>query len=226
AEVRIEGAPPTTGTVDLVWPSAVLWNRAINGNPALTDLLVPGFAQKVRLRIPAGQPTVEGVYQIGALVLGSTLVLGKRSSRGWVQAMEPNVARSVSRAGTIRKRQLGPNRRRWTWNWADGVAQKYGRDAGAPDYLQLGPDAVSGAALAIRDDVWTNLWGLLDELEGGAVPVVAAADLPLDGDGLQTDRTLFVYATLDSAIQFTQVQGNEGTGEFGRVEPLRLTELV
>ncbi|MEO0602290.1 MAG: hypothetical protein AAF211_12685, partial [Myxococcota bacterium] len=147
-------------------------------------------------------------------------------SRGWVQAMEPNVSRRESRTGTIRKRQIGPNRRRWTWNWADGVLQKYARDGGTPDYVQLGPTDVAGAALAVRDDVWSNLWGLLDELEGGAVPVLAAADLPLAGDGIQTDRTLFVYATLDSVIQFTQVQGNEGVGEFGRVEPLRLTEIV
>lgn len=226
AEVRIEGMAPATGLVDLVWPSGVLFSRSANGNPGELVDLVPGFAQKVRLRIPASQPTVDGYYQIGAMLLGSTLVLGKRSSGGWSQSMEPNVSQRVSRFGTIRKRRFGPNRRRWTWNWADGVAPKFVRDGGLPDFLALGPDATAGAALALRDDVWTNLWGLLDELSGGEIPLVALAALPLGGDGVQTDRTLFLYATLDSAIQFDQVQGDEGDDEFGRVAPIRFTELV
>ena len=170
--------------------------------------------------------TPDDYYQIGSLMLGSTSVFGKRGSNGWSQAMVPNVARRTTRYGTVRKRSLGPPRRTWTWSWADGVYNRFSRSTGTPDYVELSPAGSNGAPLATRDEVWRLLWGLLEETDGGAIPVLAAAALPPDGFGMQTDRTLFVYGTLDSAVQFNQVVGDEGSDEFGRVDPVQVTEVL
>ena len=213
AEVELETPPPTlSGSVDLVSPNGVLLVDHTGAQP------LP-HSRYWRIRIPI-QANPDGYVQIGALLGGSVAVFGKQWSRGWSREMRSNTSRRVTRYGTIRKRQEGPPARRWSMSWADGVNEWRIRDAASPDYLAH----VGGTPLAMQDDVWTLLYGLLEETRGGEVPVVALA-VVRPGVTSITDRTLFLYGSWDSSVQFNQVEGDEGDREFMRGDPITITEI-
>lgn len=214
----ITGAEPTSGFCDLVFPAGVTFQTI---SPALP--LASQYFRYWRLRIPVQTPTPDPYFEMGAFMLGSASVFGKQNSRGWSQAMIPNTSRRVSRRGTIRKRQDGPPARRWSLGWADGVFLGGLRAAGVDqDYLS---PAVGDAAVAALDDVWGLLWGLVEETGGGESAVCALNSIP-SADGTINDRRRFLYGTWDSSVQFNQIVGDENINEFGRIDPIRVSELV
>ena len=76
------------------------------------------------------------------------------------------------------------------------------------------------------DVVWTLLYGLLEQTDGGAEPLLALAEVPQTSVPLSvTDRTLFLYGTWDSSVQANQVEGDEGVNEFLRIDPIRISEI-
>ncbi len=219
-EIKIEltGGEPASGTCDLVFPAGVTFHTFSPELPAATQ-----YFRHWRIRIPANQVTPDAFYQIGNFFLGSANVFGKQNSRGWSQNMEPNTARRGSRRGTIRKKQLGPPARRWSFSWADGVFLGRLRAEGVNQTF-ISP-APGDAAVATVDDVWTFLWGLLEETNGGESAVLALSTIPAT-DTTITDRLRFLYGTWDSGVQFNQVEGSEDKDEFGRIDPTRVSELV
>jgi hypothetical protein len=218
AEIRIAADPagfPSTVTVDLVWPSAIVHERQTSTYPTLED-------RYWRLRVTADQVTPDTYYEIGVLFPGDVAAYGRQVARGWSQTMKPNVQRSRSRYGTIRKREDGPPARRWSMGWTDGAYMLKPR-SNDPDYVR---NATSTApALAMRDDVWLTLWGLLEELRSGEVPVMALAKIPSATETVQTDRTLWLYGSLEGDVQFNHVVGEEGSTEFGRIDPIAVDEI-
>ena len=167
-----------------------------------------------RIRIPAQTvPDGEVGHELGILSLGALAVFGQQYSRGWSQTMRPNVEERVSPAGVIRKTQKGEPAIRWSMAWPDGVKLDQLRQLDSPDYL--GPSA--GLPLVAEQDVWTQLYGLLEEIRGGEIPVVAVAEAP-DAGGMVTDRTLFLFGSWSGAPSFGHVLGSEGVDEFGRIE--------
>lgn len=219
-EIRLDGldgSEPTSGTCDIVFPSGVTFHAYPSTPPPPAQ-----YFRYWRLRIPV-QDVPDPYFQIGNFVLGSVTVFGKQNSRGWSQTMDPNVSRRTSRFGTIRKRTNGPPARRWSMGWADGVFLGRLRAAGVDQpYLAVEP---GGAAVAAVDDVWTLLWGLLEETGGGTEAIVALNTIP-GGDTTITDRLRFLFGTWDSGVQFNQVVGDEDVNEFGRIDPIRVSELL
>ena len=214
-EIRLEGidgTEPVTGLCDLVFSSGVL--SVAHSGPQPTTR-----AKFWRIRIPV-QDVPDPYVQIGNFVPTTVAVFGKQWARGWSREMSPNTSRRVSRFGTIRKRKQGPPARRWSMGWADGANEGKARQLNA-DYLAQDS---GGAPLAIRDDVWTMLYSLLEETGGGAAPVLAIAHVP-PGTTSINDRTLFLYGSWDSSVQANQVQGDEGIQEFLRIDPIAVSEL-
>lgn len=206
-----------SGLCDIVFPRAL---RVIHLDGVLAD-----FVTGVRLRFDDslfvdGEDFLEaGIARIVALT-----PFGQQPSRGWTQEMAPNTSETVSRSGTIRKRFEGPPARRWTWSWPDGVRFQWLRQDERPDFL-----GVAGKPGAIvKEDVATLIWGLLEELRGGEVPLVALNRFPKSTllAITITDRTLFLFGTWDGSGRFDQVLGDEGVDEYGRVSPVAVRELV
>lgn len=183
------------------------------------------FVRGVRIRLDDSMVVDGEDYLEAGIVRPVAFVpFGQQPSRGWSQEMSPNTSETISRSGTIRKRLEGPPARRWTWSWPDGVKMDRIRGEESPDYL-----GVSGKPPAItKEDVWTLLWGFLEETKGGEVPVVALNRFPKSvvSEVTITDRTLFLLGTFDGSGRFDQVLGSEGVDEFGRVSPIAFRELV
>lgn len=180
---------------------------------------VAGLVYGVRVRIPAAT-TPEGYHEAGIIMIGAFNAFGQQYSRGYSVETSPNVTRTTSTAGTIRKTQQGDNATRFSFAWPDGVKLAQMRGSIAPDYL--GP---AGKPPVVADsDVWGQLWGMLDETRGGSVPVVVVTKPPAMGETL-TDRTLFAFATIDGSARFDHVLGDEGENEFGRVAGVEAVEI-
>jgi hypothetical protein len=208
----------SSGTCAILPPRAL---RVIHLDGTAAD-----FVTGVRIRFDASLLAVSGedYLEAGAVRLVALVPFGQQPSRGWSQEMIPNASETVSRSGTIRKRFEGPPARRWTWSWPDGVKMDRIRGEEAPDYL-----GVSGKPPAMtKEDVWTLLWGFLEETRSGELPVVALNRFPKSTvlEVTLTDRTLFLFGTLDGSGRFDQVLGSEDVDEFGRVSPIAIRELV
>ncbi len=206
----------TTSTCSIVPPRAMFFLQL--------DGVVADFVTGIRLRIPNDIAVVDEAFvECGLLRTLALVPFGQQPSRGWTQEMSPNTSETDSRSGTIRKRQEGPPLRTWSWSWADSIKMQSIRQDLAPDYL-----GAPGKPPAMTDqDVWTLLWGMIEETKGGELPIVACNFIPkITGVGLTVnDRTLFMYGTLDGSGRFDHVVGDEGIDEFGRVSPIAVREI-
>jgi hypothetical protein len=221
-EIRVDsptGGESETGSIEVVWPNAVMVARQTGTHPDGAGITRYRYW---RIRIPANQPTPFSYYEIGAVILGDGMIFGRQTSRGWSQAMRSNVVRSKSRYGTIRKKRNGPPARRWAMSWTDGLLAAFYR-AQVPGYLS---QASGAAPLAIQDDVWLSGWGLLEvDLDSGEVPVLALGKITGVATQMILDRSLYLYGTLDADLDFSHVQGAEGSREFGRLAPWTVDEI-
>lgn len=217
-EIRLDGITgieAASGLCDIVFPSGVLSLRQ-------AGLVPTTYIRFLQIRIPASSISPDLFRQIGNKFAGTASIYGKSVSDGWSQEMRPNTSRRVSRYGTVRKRRDGPPARRWTMGWADGVVERRITEP-IVNVPYLAVDGTS-AALAVSQDVWGLLWGLLEETQGGEVPVIGLEELPA-ADGMLLDRRQFLFATWDSSVQFNQVTSDVGDGVFGRVDPITIAEL-
>ena len=217
--IRTEDAGPGgTGTCDLVAPRGMFFLHL--------EGVVANLVSGIRLRMIASDLQIVGEDYLEAGMVRPVFLVpfGQQPSRGWSQEMTPNTSETVSRSGTIRKRKEGRPARRWSWSWPDGVKMDQLRGEDAPDYL----GAASRPPAIAKEDLWTLVWGLLEETEGTERPVVACNVIPKTlGTGFSiTDRTLFLLGTLDGSGRFDQVLGDEGINEFGRLPPVSIRELV
>jgi hypothetical protein len=221
-EIRVDspsGGEAETGSIEVVWPNAVMVARQTGTHPDGGSLTRYRYW---RIRIPANQITPFAFYEIGAVVLGDGMIFGRQTSRGWSQTLRPNVNRSKSRYGTIRKSRNGPPARRWSMSWTDGLLAAFFRSQ-VPGYLS---QASGAAPLAIQDDVWLSGWGFLEtDLDSGEVPVLALGKITGVATQMILDRSLYLYGTLDADLDFSHVQGAEGAREFGRMAPWTVDEI-
>lgn len=212
ARVRLVGGEGSSGSVDLVIPRGVL----LYTFPGAVPTAFPRFW---RIRIPASQVTPASYYQIGTALLGSIRIYGKRTSAGASHERAPNVRRTRSRRGTIRQRSDGPVARQWSISWADGVA--LGKVRGSdPDYVTGGAAQPRGVA----GDVPGLLHGLIEEVVGGQVPIVAVSEGA--GSRMITDRSLYLYGLIASPVQSNLVSGDDGSNEFVRVDTITIDEQL
>ena len=212
----IDGTELATGDVHLVAPSGCLF--------VYLDSLPASHYERFSLLIEAASnDTAEGYFKVGAAPLGAVTVVGQQWGRGWSRAMLPNTISRTDAHGTTRKRQEGPLPRRWTMSWQSGLNVRQLRQGVNQPYLSA---EVAGVPLAADQDVWWQLYGLLEAAKSGQVPVVACARFPTASGTTLTDRTGWLYGTLTGTVQANNVTGQELSGEAMRVESVTVEELV
>jgi hypothetical protein len=215
---RLEGID---GTED---PLAVCRIRAPSGVVTwATPVLGVQLESKYRIHIdPILNIVAEDYFEIGSAFVGAVWGLGRRWNRGYSRAMLPNISSRRDPWGTIRRTKEGPPPRRWVQSWQDGedlIAIRQTTDA---DY-----HAPAGQLPVIaRDDIWFQLFGILEGSEGTAAPVLCLAAIPDANNQTITDRTLFLYGYLTGTAQANVILGNEGENEAVRVESLTVEEIV
>lgn len=175
-----------------------------------------------RVRIPAGQTTAEGYYRAGVIAPMRLVPFGAEASWGQGQQADHNVEVTTDRFGTSRARQRGPQRVNWTMDWSDQTNHLRLRD-GSFDVDFIG--AAGGNRLAAVEDLGMQLRGIMQQIQGGALPVVAVAALPQSTNTI-TDPTLFNYGHLLSSIRMTQSAGEMGQTEIIRVETITVNGIV
>lgn len=207
----IDGTEPTTGLCHIAAPSGVL---------VVHERTTP--FRYIHLRIPV-QDVAESYYELGQVMLGALYVPGRQWSRGWSWREDQQLELEEDDRGTLwAGAQRRPRRRELSVSWQDGYDWSALRSATPPPYLS----ANAGSPPLVADqDVWQALSGMLLAAQGGALPVVALAEIP-QVTGMVTDPTMFLPGRLTGRLQANNVQGAEGRDEVYRVESLTVTELV
>jgi len=198
----------TTGLLDIVWDSGVLvmHGSGTQGNRYL------------RVRIPSTEIAVESYYEAGTIAMMGLVAPGKQWSANWSWDLTPNVRSDVDSYGTERRQQTGPSRRSIEISWDHGA--KLDRIRGLTDADHL---ATSAAPFVVQDDVWAQMWGMLDQAQGGALPCLF---MPVDpGAVTLTDRTLWMFGYVNGDLRIENASGDEGVDEFHRAA-LSFVEVV
>lgn len=212
----IDGTELSSGSVTLVAPSGLLFVY-------LDALPASHYARFSLLVEAASNETAEGYFKIGAAPVGAVTVVGQRWGRGWSRAMLPNTISRTDAHGTTRKRQEGPPPRRWVMSWQTGLNVRQLRVSLDNNYFS---GATGEVPLAADQDVWWQLYGLIESSKSGQVPVIACARFPDSSGETITDRTGWLYGTLTGTVQANNVVGDELKGEAMRVESITVEELV
>jgi hypothetical protein len=177
-----------------------------------------------RIRISASQVTPDSYYQAGLLTVMRVQLLGSAPAWGWSQEIEGNVAISTARNGATTAAQLGSPMVTWSMDWADGTDLKILRsDGSALDWQAPSGGYTSGGVTA--EDVGWMLRGLLEETDGGAVPVLVLPAVPETSGTTITDRTLWHYGRLSSSVRLDHLLGTEGEAEVVRVASIRIVGI-
>lgn len=180
-----------------------------------------GLYKQFRFTI-ATATTSAGYFQIGTLLPGTFQPLGHQPAWGNIYGFKRSQETVTTRDGVDRTRKLGPAIRSLTMS-IDNVDQTaLNGSQPSPDYLA----AKAGyPGLANYDDAPWLLAGLLDELDSGAVPVVALLSVP-DASSSDTsvisDPELFLYGRIGD-VSLEVIQGDEGSSTAGEV--LRVQQL-
>jgi len=185
--------------------------------------------RKLRFTI-ATVTTSAGYFQIGQLIIGTFQPVGKQWSFGNIYQFARNQETVTTRDGVARTRKLGPPIKSVTVSLDAADQTALNGSQPTPDYLS----AKTGyPGLVNQYDTPWLLAGLLEELDSGAVPVVALLSVP-DGvagvgpdSGVITDPELFVYGRVGD-VQLEVVRGNEGDyvrGEVVRLQSFKISGL-
>ena len=188
----------------------------------------------IRIKLcPFGTLPKEGYYEAGLISPGAVAVFGWDYSRERILTKTPNVDLTTLRDGTRHAYQAGGRRRSVRFSWAEGVDESQLRqewtNPDAPDYVKT---ANSGTPVALRQDGPFLMYGLVDRLNGSAVPIVYLPKIDylpgggLDtkqGDGRQYNRGA-IYGRMVTPVTLEGVVGDENTSEVFRVNAVTIEE--
>jgi len=178
---------------------------------------------------PTGTRPPEGFYEAGVIAPGPVGVFGWDYSRERAITKTPNVELLTLRDGTRHAYQAGTRRKKVAFSWAEGVDETQLRlSVSAPsvdiDYITT---SATGAPMALRQDGPFFMWGLMDRLDGPALPVVYIPRIEFDErircDPRQNNRGA-IYSRLTTPITLEQVVGDEETSEVYRVNSVTFEE--
>ena len=209
----IDGSEPASGSALAIWAkSGVLVVHALSA-----------LYRRWRLRIPS-QANADGYHRLGNVVPAELVVWGAQHSRGHGQRTDPNAASDETDDLVVRRYQLGPVRRVWTWAWPDGIDRSRLQDTSpTPDYLA---HTATTEGIANINDVADQVAGLLADAKGGEVPVMCLPAIPTTSGTTLTDPRLFMFANMASNVGVENVLGKDGTSEVDRTAPLTFEEHV
>ncbi|MCP4918272.1 MAG: hypothetical protein GY913_15290 [Proteobacteria bacterium] len=213
---RLDGIDGTEAgtTCAIVWPRA--W---VVGHPSAS----PTAARYWRLRIPASQVTPYDYYEIGALAIGEVVPFGLQTAWGWSEQVAPAFTERRSRRGSTLRRKTGPIVRTWTMPWDP---MQWWINTTDPDFVAA--SVTNALPLAAVGEVFAGLRGILDELESGAVPVLALRSIPGADDTCTVSPDQFLWGFLSGDLRLTQVSGDDDTSgqQIVRCEQLTVEESV
>lgn len=178
---------------------------------------------RLKLRTNSSPAPADGYFEIGQACIGPITVWGldyENRSR----AIEPNVEVTTLEDGTRRTRVLGPPRRRVEMSWPNGIPTRHLQGAATNDSW-ISP-AGETYPIAARHDIADLLHGLIEQLDGPALPVVY---LPYVETGESiTYREMRQYGALYGRMmgggQIDTVNGDEYVDEFVRVGTITIEE--
>ncbi len=186
-----------------------------------------------RLIIQA-QPTYEGYFEIGTMVLGHVAAFGRRYSWGRQLTTEANTALTTGRSGVRRSQVLGPTRRSVEFGWTDGTDLTQVRQQGPADYV-LAASSGGTEAVATPWDAPLAMAGLVAELKGANTPVVYLPWVERKASGTtytaaHPDLMMFGRVVSDVSIEVVQgeewVEAGAANGEVVRTSSVRIEEEV
>ena len=163
-----EATAPATGT-------GAIWFRNVT---VLIDMPVTSEFTAVRLSLcPTGTTLPpEEYYEIGNVVVGPVAVFGWDYSQERIVGREANVQLTTNRDGSRHAYKAGDPRRTVRFSWAQGVDVSELRrnyPAGDTDWGYVKTNATPGGSpIALRQDGELLMDGLVDRLDGSALPVV------------------------------------------------------
>lgn len=212
--VRVSGSVAgiaTTGTLHLCATSGgvIVWGSTASYT-------------KWRLRIPSGQPTVSGTYQLGALLIGPVILWPQRPDWGRGGRIEAGVELRTGEAGIRTASRRHAPRRRVSVSWPAGIDDRR-RQALTADYYYPGLQGTAGSGL-IGDP--SLIEGALLRADGPRLPVVylprvdrpASATSPIIG----ADRHL--YGRIVGPIQRRATLGDEHRDEVVAFDAITIEE--
>ena len=212
--IEVDGTEPVGDfPVTLVWSAgAAVWHDA-----------TPYRYWSVR--VDADELCPDTGWRVKAYLCGA-VPLGKQwgSNAEWTTA--PNVAGEVDPYGTERIAQRGPTRRTLSVSWEEGQIERRFVGASPEDAPYL--STTLGRLAVAQDDVRGQLAGLLEDAQGGALPVVVLLGdySVLDGATI-TDPTQWIAGHLRGEIRAQSDARYDPTeGESLRVGALLVVESV
>lgn len=178
-----------------------------------------------RIRIPT-QSTADGYFEAGHIGIYSVAVPGAAFAWGWTDESRQNVSEARDRYGTAYRREEGPLQRIFQMAWSDGVALGPLRTEGAAAAVSYVSVDGTNAVGARRDVPWL-LRGMLEEANGGALPVVGLANLTAGvATEMVTDPTTWVVGYWTGSIAQGHVSGILGSSEVTRTETISIEALT
>lgn len=196
-------------------------------NAALVIPLNGANAREVRVRLSA-QDTYEGYLQGGTLVVGGAYLFGEPYSWGYDVVAEIEVEGVETDDGIFRGRQQQPQRRTFSFAWADGVDGLLALGEGAdPDYYAA---STNGSAEPVGNKGITvrQMQGLHRMVSGSLVPFVLLRRVPKMAAALvvinHPDEHALVQFT--GAARIENVLGDENESELARSGQYTLREVT
>ena len=132
---------------------------------------------KLKLVIDA-QSTPDGYFTIGSVVIGQAHLLAHDYSWARNLATTTNTQLTTTRDGTRAARVLGPSRRSVAFGWSEPVdVSPISGLYPFPDYYKVSGDT-GAAVVASKGNTPATVRGIVEGVDGSAVPVVYLANVP------------------------------------------------
>lgn len=211
---RLEGVQPTD-------PAA--GNGLVQFPQGVAASLSAEDVRRVRLRIPASQPTPTGYYEAGVIAIGPIYALGTPEDFGSGQTTLLDVQTQQLPGYRVRQRR-SPPRRRWSLQVAESSLA--GVRDGVAGYLA--PDGASTLGIGIEGDTAPLLEGLLSQgLDAAPVLVLPAPPQTESGNSgytlTETRSDVLWWGTLQQ-VSWDNVVGVWGSDELQRIATLTIEE--
>jgi len=215
-----EGAAPSTGT-------GAVWFRNVT---ALINLPFQSPFEGIRLILcPTGTLPPEGYYEAGNIIPGPVAVFGWDYSRERIVNREANTELITGRDGSRHAYIAGEPFRTVRFSWREGVDITELRT----DYTATSTEGYvktwnggTSSPVAMRQDGPLLMDGLVDRLNGSAVPVVYIPRIEKSDDVMLFDPRQFnrgaVYGRIVSAHTRETALGTEETDEVYRVNTVTI----
>ena len=174
-----------------------------------------------RLRITI-QTTVDGFFELGTVVIGGIVYLGKRPAFGTQIRRESTTETFVARSGATRVVQRGRPFRTVTLPFTDPLD--------AQQILGLQPDpnfvrgSLAGLPVASRASAYHVLEHLVAVSDGPRIPVVYLPRLSQTGT-TENDPNLLLLGRLTGIVERDNVLGLEGMHTMDRIAAITLAEV-